>query len=128
MNITILRNLALLFVIIGILFSGYLTVTSLSGTCLIEGGCAEFLGTPACTYGLVMYIILLILFAYIIKKKSGENTGLKLILLVSFIGILFAGSLTFQEYLGQKPLSVCAMGLGMYILIFILSIAYKMKK
>ena len=47
--------------IVGILFSGYLSYSELSsGTCPIGGSCPSVARVPACVYGLVMYIILLV--------------------------------------------------------------------
>jgi hypothetical protein len=49
-------------------------------------------------------------------------TGRKLILLVALIGMLFSGSLLVQEYLNRSPLTICAAGFSMFLLIFLLSL------
>ncbi|MFH1978066.1 MAG: hypothetical protein ABIJ92_01965 [Candidatus Aenigmatarchaeota archaeon] len=128
MKITFLSGLALLVILVGIGFSGWLTSGSLSGSCPIDEGCPSFLGYPACIYGLVMYAILLILFLVTWKGKIAHETGLKAMLAISIIGMLFAGSLLIQEYLIQRPLSVCAMGFVMYLLIFLLTIVQWIKR
>jgi uncharacterized membrane protein len=46
--------------IAGLLFSGYLTFAELfQNTCPL-GGCSYVLGAPACVYGFVMYLGLLV--------------------------------------------------------------------
>lgn len=50
--------------IVGVLFSGYLTVSELtSGACRVGGGCQQILGLPTCLYGLIMYLTVLIISA-----------------------------------------------------------------
>ena len=47
--------------IIGVLFSGYLSYSELTtGNCPL-GNCPGIFGIPACVYGLVMYLLVLIL-------------------------------------------------------------------
>jgi len=60
------RDLALRIIFIislaGVLFSGYLSYTEIfKQTCVLgEGTCTDVFRLPACVYGLVMYLILLI--------------------------------------------------------------------
>jgi len=56
--------------VLGLLFSGYLSYAELiKGTCTI-GGCSYVLGFPACVYGFVMYLIVLIISILGLRKKS----------------------------------------------------------
>lgn len=55
--------------IAGMLFSGYLSYTELfKGACPL-GGCSNILGIPACVYGFVMYLIVLIISILGLKGK-----------------------------------------------------------
>ena len=59
---------------IGVLFSGYLTITEIakacSGTtCSVGGGCTQILGLPTCAYGLLMYLAVFIIALLGIKEK-----------------------------------------------------------
>jgi hypothetical protein len=47
--------------LIGVLFSGYLTISDLTaGQCSI-GGCQQIAGLPTCAYGLLMYLIVFVI-------------------------------------------------------------------
>jgi hypothetical protein len=112
----------LVVILFGICFSGYLTANVLlSSTCPLSGGCTLVLGYPSCMYGFTMYTIMLVILLLTWGRKIAFATGRKLIMLVSVIGMLFAGSLLIEEYLGNKPLTICAMGFAMYLLILLIS-------
>ena len=116
-------TIALLTVILfGMGFSGYLTANVLlSSTCPLNGGCTLVLGYPSCMYGFTMYTIMLIILVLTSIGKIIFANGRRLILLVSVIGMLFAGSLLVQEYLSNRPLTICALGFVMYLLILLIS-------
>lgn len=121
----------------GLLFAGYMSgLKFFSDTCAFGEGCPYFLGYPACYYGFFMYLIITI-FAYLVLfNKINQKTGLKSLITVSFLGVLFAGYFTLLEFplLFQEGLSAyvlglptCALGLIFYILILIFSVKeYKM--
>jgi hypothetical protein len=116
-----------LFSLIGVLFSGYLTLAKFIGTkCIIAEGCSYFLGYPTCVYGFVMYLILLALSSYILfMKPENENKPVTLLLAVSLIGIAF--SLYFSAI--EAPLMgtiqytlffpTCVYGFFMYLIVFL---------
>ena len=57
--------------LIGVLFSGYLSYTEIfQQTCAIGGCSSTVLSIPSCVYGFVMYLIVLILAVFGIKKKE----------------------------------------------------------
>lgn len=61
MKPNIALTIILLISIVGVLFSGYLSYSELfAGNCPI-GGCPTVGPFPACVYGLVMYLLVLIL-------------------------------------------------------------------
>jgi len=124
MHLKIVSGLVLLIILIGIGFSGFLTAGDLYGSCPLEGGCTAFFGYPACMYGLLMYLLLFIFFVLTWGNKIAEKIGQKVIAIISVIGMIFAASLTYQEYLFGEPLSVCAAGFVMYLLIFLLTLAW----
>jgi len=55
--------------IAGILFSGYLSYSEIFKKVCALGTCASVGGVPACVYGLIMYIIVLIIATLGIKSK-----------------------------------------------------------
>jgi len=79
------------------------------------------LGYPSCMYGFTMYTIMLIILLLTWPGKISFSTGRRLILVVSIIGMLFAGSLLIEEYAGNRPLTICAIGFVMYVLILLVS-------
>lgn len=117
----LLPKLTLLFILIGIAFSGYLGGNSLSGTCPIGGACPYFLGYPACFYGLAMYSALLVVFLLSWKGRLAKPKALLAQMGIAGLGVLFAASLLVQEVLIDRPIAICAMGLVMYGAIFVLS-------
>jgi hypothetical protein len=122
MNFTKTSIVLLALIVFGIGFSGYLAASVLlSSTCPLNGGCALVLGYPSCMYGLIMYSIMLIILLLTWAGKIAFSTGRNLILLVSVAGMLFAGSLLIEEYAGNRPLTICAVGFVMYMLILLVS-------
>lgn len=116
----------------GLLFSGYLSAIKLfTSTCAFSEPCPYFLGYPACWYGFALFLIIFISSAQTLFKTISENTLRKILLIVSGLGIVFAGSFTFPE-IGKLisgagsnyslGLPTCAYGLIFYIIIFCLSV------
>lgn len=116
----------------GVLFSGYLSaVKFFSKVCALHESCAYFLGYPACYYGFIMFLLLLVFNLLLLTGKMAEKTASRFVSVVSFAGILFAGYFTLSElpllfargfgayFLG---LPTCALGLIFYVVIFILSL------
>ncbi|QQS60327.1 hypothetical protein IPN41_04435 [Candidatus Falkowbacteria bacterium] len=113
----------------GFLFSGYLSLVKLlSNTCALNEPCPYFLGYPACWYGFGMFTVLFIL-AIISQWKESTKLIYWFQIVVSLIGIIFAGYFTVPEIIrlfnGTSAYSLglptCAYGLIFYILIFILA-------
>jgi uncharacterized membrane protein len=123
MNSRRIRILLVFVIIFGMAFSGFLTAGVLmSKACPLNGGCTLVLGYPSCMYGFSMYTIMLIILLLTWGEKLVFATGRKLILLVAVVGMLFSGSLLVQEYLNRSPLTICAAGFSMFLLIFLLSL------
>lgn len=129
------KNIVLLILsIAGVLFSGYLSGTKLfTGTCAFNESCPYFLGYPACYFGFVMFLTLLIFSSLLVAGKIENKKGLKGMGWVSFLGVLFAGYFTLEELpilLSQGlnaymlGLPTCAMGLLFFIIICILSFIF----
>jgi hypothetical protein len=124
----------LIFTLAGLGFSGYLSaIKFFSGTCAFSESCPYFLGYPACWYGFVMYLIMFIASALAVFHKTPAALTLKINIVISALGIIFAGSFAWQELLdsrivGTLGLSTCVYGLIFYVAIFILSIAASQKK
>jgi hypothetical protein len=127
------KYLKLLFwlTLVGVLFSGYLTaVKLLTTTCAFGETCPLFLGYPACWYGFGLFLILFLVTSGGLANLVAAKRVVWVHLIVSFVGILFAGYLTIPElgslFAGTSTyllgLPTCAYGLIFYILIFLLSL------
>ena len=116
-------NIILLVSLLGVAFSGYLTLgTVLVGSCPLSGECPYFLGYPACDYGLIMFLIIFSSSVAFLKTKYNPDTLIKIILFVSIIGIIFSGYFSITELLNPRPsytllLPSCVYGLAMYVII-----------
>ena len=118
----------------GILFSGYLSaIKFFSATCAFNEPCPYFLGYPACYFGFGMFLIIFASAWLGQLKNVSEKIMSKIIVVVSGVGILFAGYFTIPEigklFSGVNAgyslvLPTCAYGLLFYIIIFILSVYY----
>ena len=133
-----LNRLILTFSFAGLLFAGYLSFYKFfTKTCALNESCPTFLGQPACYFGFVMYLALFLLSLGLVSKKLSEKMALLGLLIISFLGILFAGNFTlrelpllFEKGLGAYMLGLptCALGLIFYVLIFSLSLFAKTRK
>lgn len=127
-----MKKAILLLSIAGLAFSGYLSgVKFFSKTCAFNESCPYFLGYPACYFGFVMYVILAILAFMLVRGRADAHKVLNGIILVSGVGILFAGYFTvgelptlfrdgFSAYFFGLP--TCALGLIFYIAIFVIAL------
>lgn len=112
----------------GLIFSGYLSsVKLLSGSCAFNETCPYFLGYPACWYGFVMYLVMVVATGLGLLKKINDKKVFITDIVVSAIGIIFTGSFVMQEVAqsrltGALGLSTCVYGLIFYLLIFAVSI------
>ena len=117
------------FSVAGFLFSGFLAAVKLfSGACAFNETCPLFLGYPACWYGFALYVTLLTLALLTVREKISLTRGLATLAIVSFIGVLFAGSLTMLElsaYMARGfaaytfGVPTCFLGLVFFMLIFV---------
>lgn len=113
----------------GLLFAGYMSsLKFFSDTCAFGESCPYFLGYPACYYGLFMYFLITIFAYLVVFEYINAKTGLKILGIVSSLGVLFAGYFTilelpllFSEGLGAYLLGLptCALGLIFYVLILV---------
>lgn len=119
----------------GLIFSGYLGGTKLfTGTCALNETCPYFLGYPACFFGFLMYLVITLFAGLLLWGKVQSRTALNGILMVSLLGVLFAGYFTvgelpvlFEQGLSAYVLGLptCALGLVMYVALVILSVRAK---
>ena len=127
-----LIKIIFIFALIGVLFSGYLSLAKIITTkCTTKEGCVYFFGFPTCFYGFAMFLALFILSALVFFKKTKTPEKLmKGVLGVSIIGIIFSGYFIIQE-LFINPicppegctliLPTCVYGFFVYLIIFICS-------
>lgn len=128
-----MKNNALMWLsFAGLAFSGYLSgVKFFSGVCAFNEGCPFFLGYPACYFGFAMFLAMTLLTVSFAMGKLAEQKELLGVLLVSLLGILFAGYFTFRELpklwnegLGayMLVLPTCALGLIFYVVMFTIAV------
>lgn len=128
MKLKTIYFLVLIFAIAGMALSGYLTYQN-----YFKEGCAEALitcgsepveifGLPTCVYGLGMFLAVAIL-SLILLKNENKRSVLRAVFVLSIIGTLFAGSLTYYELAvqGVETLPACVYGGVLYLLILIFS-------
>lgn len=121
-------------VVAGVLFSGYMSAVKLfTDTCAFSEPCPYFLGYPACWYGFGMYMLMFLISVFALANKFDIRKAVMVDLIVSYLGILFAGSFVVKEIMrsqitGVLGLSTCTYGLIFYILIFTLSGFYLKRK
>lgn len=112
----------------GVAFSGYLSALKLfSSVCAFGESCAIFLGLPACYFGFTMYVVMFAVTLLGLLGKIAYKKVLSTDLLVSFMGILFAGNFAVREFIngrafGVLGFSTCVYGLIFYIAIFIITL------
>jgi len=134
-------RLLLALSVAGLLFSGYLSsIRFFSDTCAFNEPCPYFLGSPACYFGFVMFLIMTsAMIAHFAgtaclratHRQTSERV-LRAMLTVSGAGILFAGYFTlrelprlFSEGISSYMLGLptCAYGLIVYLAIFAIALA-----
>lgn len=121
----------LAFSTLGFLFSGYLSFVKLfSGSCAFNESCPIFWGIPACWYGFVIFSFLLYFAVRLYQKHIDFIKGMKVTAGISFIGVLFAGTLSLFEILSNTKegfesalgIPTCFMGLVCFMLIFLTAV------
>jgi len=55
--------------LIGVLFSGYLSYVELTSKICSLGGCTNLFGMPACVFGFVLFLVMLVI-SFIGMKKD----------------------------------------------------------
>ena len=121
-----------LLALAGFVFSGYMSgVKFFSGNCAFNEGCPYFLGYPACYFGFAMFTLITVFAGLLFFRKLDAKKALLGLIVVSMLGILFAGYYTigelpllFEQGLGAYLLGLptCAYGLIFYVTIGILAV------
>jgi len=127
---------SLVFSIMGVLFSGYLTFTKfVLGYCPLRESCPYLWGYPVCVYGFMMFFALFVASITMLKFKE-DKIALNVLLYVSILGILFSLYYTYQELFVIKCPGGCVYSLGiptciygfvMYLAIHICVFFYRRK-
>ena len=82
----------------GLSFSGYLSGVKLLGeACAFNETCPTFLGYPTCYYGFVMFLLITVFVVLLRFSKMSVGGALKSVLILSGLGMCFAGYYTFRE-------------------------------
>jgi uncharacterized membrane protein len=125
--------LIIIFVIasVGMLFSGYLSYHSFfAKTCVLSEGCTSFIGQPACIYGFIIYLALLVIACIMLFGVPHHKTA-SILMTVSILGLIFSTYTSIKElFFTTCPggcaytllIPSCIYGFVMYLAIFILSI------
>ena len=115
----------------GILFAGYMVAhKAILKICAFNEECPEFLGYPACYYGLTMFVAMFAAVCASIWFGYDVSFARNILIVVSALGTVFAGSYVVEdvrEWLvgGRKYgliLPTCAYGLIFYIIILAISL------
>src|SRR3989344_6064998 len=115
----------------GSLFALYMSLYSaIKKVCPFNEECPRFLGYPACYYGLIMFLVMLVASSMSLFGNLALATTKQVLTIVSMLGILFAGSYfvgNVEAWLvgGRKYgliLPSCAYGLIFYGLILAVSL------
>ncbi len=115
----------------GVLFAGTLSSIKMrSGICAFNEPCPEFLGYPACYTGFGLFVLLFVPTALALLASVKGRWPAVVNLIVSGLGVLFAGTITLREVIAHAGiptygmgLPTCAYGLIFFIGILALSIA-----
>lgn len=123
--------------LLGTAFSGYLSgVKFFTKSCAFGEGCPLFLGYPACYFGFLLFLTLLVLIILGVFQKIAYSKVTKVMSIVSSAGILFAGTYVLEEVLQTFPegftatmlgLPTCAYGLIFFVLVAIVAIMFNRK-
>ncbi len=70
MDKTLVLKVIAVVSLIGVLFSGYMAYAEMTFTACPASGCSTVAGIPACIYGFVMYLIVLILSLLGLRNKD----------------------------------------------------------
>lgn len=118
----------------GTLFSGYLSGIKLfTKTCAFNESCPYFLGYPACYFGFVMFLILLIVSAVTFWGRMEFSKGVRLNTIMASLGTIFAGYFAYPEVreiltgtLDYRffGLTTCVYGFLFFVAMLIISICY----
>lgn len=123
---------AFILTLAGLLFSGYLSAIKLfTSSCAFNETCPTFLGYPACWYGFVMYAVMFIVTTVALSRRSTSFSAAYTNLVISIVGILFAGQYAIPEIISlvngggvryTLGLPTCVYGLVFYLAIFIITL------
>jgi len=121
--------------LLGTLFSGFLSgVKFFTNTCALGETCPLFFGKPACYFGFGLFLILFILSNILVFRKAGQEKVTLTLIVVSILGILFAGRFVVDEILQWSQtgfewsalgLPTCAYGLIFYMLVLVFVLRYR---
>lgn len=121
----------------GVLFSGYMSgIKMFSSVCAFGETCPLFLGLPACYFGFIMFLLLLVFSILLFFDKWKAELLAGSLLIISLIGVLFSGYFSVGELplLFQNGFSAyffglptCMMGCIFFTAIFVTSIIFKIK-
>lgn len=125
-------HVTLILISFGVLFSGYLSaVKFFSDNCAFGESCPYFMGYPACYYGFVMFVAMLIAAVHRNMGAVNYNSSTRLIGALALLGLLFSGYFVVDELprLAEEGfrayvlgLPTCALGFIAYLFIGLFSI------
>jgi len=135
MNNKIILKTALIFSIIGVLFSGYLTISKIVlGVCPLKESCPFLFNYPVCLYGLILFTTLLLAIITLTYIDANDKLANKILKYTAIVGILFSGYYVYQEVfvltcpggcVYSLGIPTCIYGLIMYLVIAVCAFKYK---
>lgn len=129
-----LYRISIIFVVIGLIVSVYMTVykvTSNDAMCLGSGECStvnasiysEIYGIPVASVGIAGYFAILLILWYERRDKFFENNGPMIIFGMALTGFIFTVYLIYVEFAVLHALCpFCLVSQGSMIVIFLVSI------
>jgi uncharacterized membrane protein len=104
---------SLVFSIIGVLFSGYLTFTKLVlGVCPLRESCPFLWSYPVCLYGLIMFFTALVASIALLCVHANDRFAFEVLRIISAVGVLFSLYYVYQEIFVIKCVGGCVYSLG----------------
>jgi len=84
--------------LVGTIFSGYYSLTKLfTQNCLFNESCPIVFGSPACYWGAIIFIALLVLSSLLMFGNKSKRGLVNAVFWVSLAGVLYGGYLTIIE-------------------------------
>lgn len=131
----ILKFSILILSVIGVLFSGYMSIIKFfSKECAFGETCPYVFGIPACYVGFMFFIIILLIAKLIFFTNISKQLLTKALVYVSFLGVLYSFYFAVPELVilfKDKEVSyslglpICVLGFIFFAIILLVAVVFK---